>query len=114
VNYALEVLVIRQCRDSAIEYARRRRRSGEIKRAREAARWLLTASREARDREIWRLHTEDPSLSLGQIAGRVGCSGDSVYQVLRPDRHEAYNQRRRDHQRRRRAGHLRVVTEQAA
>jgi regulator of protease activity HflC (stomatin/prohibitin superfamily) len=94
VNYAAEILAARQQRDAAVEAARA-----------EARRLISRASAE-RDREIRRLRAQDPSLSCNAISSLVGCSPSQVFEVLRPERREAYNRRRRAHWRRR---HLKAV-----
>lgn len=89
VNYALEVLAARQERDAAIERAR-----GEARRQ-------IARARAERDRQIRRLRAQDPTISMAAIGRLVGCSRETVYDVLNPEKHERYNRRRREHWRRR-------------
>lgn len=85
MNYARDVLAARQRRDARIEQA-----GAEAKRK-------LAAAVAARDAEIHRLHAEDPSLSCAAIGSLVGCSHGIAFEILNPDKHEAYAKRRRAH-----------------
>jgi DNA-binding NarL/FixJ family response regulator len=83
MNYALELARIRTARARATEHAHR------------DAQVQLVELRAARDAEIRRLAAE--GLTPRSIAPRVGCCQSTVYEVLRPDAHDRYNQRRREH-----------------
>ena len=73
----------------------RRRRDAAIERATVEAREAIARAALVRDAEIKRLSAQ--GLSCGAIAPLVGCSKGQVYEVLNPERREAYNARRRAH-----------------
>ena len=74
--------MIRERRDRAIEHARRE----------------LAELRADRDAEIVRLHAE--GLTGLRIAAELHCEKTTVYEMCDPERHEKYNERRRNHWRR--------------
>jgi hypothetical protein len=84
VNYAREVAAARLRRDATIQ------------RAREETSCRIAAAAVERDELIRQLHVVD-GLGPQAIAVEVGCSVSTVFEVLRPDKHEAYKRRRRAH-----------------
>jgi DNA invertase Pin-like site-specific DNA recombinase len=82
MQYAVEVAKIRAARDRAIEQAQAN------------ARAKLAELAEQRDAEIRRLAAK--GLSNPAIAAAVGCSRTQAYEVLNPEKREAYNRRRRE------------------
>lgn len=79
VSYRERVAAIRSARERAIESARRE----------------LAEAMAERDREIRRLR--DEGLSHARIGREVGCSRETVREVLDPAMHEQNNTRRRRH-----------------
>jgi hypothetical protein len=116
MNYRARTAAIRSTRER--EYQRiwseaaeqvtevRSARDREMARVREASARQLAEARAERDAEIRRLTQADPSLSLGAIAARSGCSKDVVYEILHPEKHALWTVRRREYWRR---PHLRAV-----
>jgi hypothetical protein len=107
MNYRATVAEIRSSRDREITRIREdaAQAATSIRRVKANAGAAVAAARAARDSTIRTLH-EQGLLGPG-IARELGCDVTIVYEVLRPEAHERYNRRRRDHWRR----HLRAVGE---
>lgn len=86
MNYRAEVAAARRQRDRAVS------------RAQVAAREAIAQAAASRDAEIHRLRSEGNAIPA--IAALVGCSVGQAYEIVNPDRREAYNARRKKHARR--------------
>ncbi len=89
MDYARDVQRIREERDA-----------GSLSAA--EARRLLAEAMAARDNEIRRLHAA--GIKPRPISEAVGCSVTMVYELLDPERHQRWNERRRLHWRARATG----------
>ena len=89
MNYCAEIAAARRKRDKRIDHA--------------TVEWRESTARmrAERDREIRLLRTQ--GLATYTIGLRVRCSPSQVYEVLHPERHVAYDARRREHYHRLRA-----------